>query len=199
MTLNRPRFDLRALSPQAGVVWLVWLGVLVAGWALLVRPKLQEARELEEQSSPQMQQLAREELRVGKLERFAAALDQAEGDLGQLRAMLATRRQRLIDVQHELDVLATQFRINVASVTCQNELLETEGLERFAMTVPLEGSYGDLRRFLRAVEASSKFLVVEQVALVENKQGGVLLQLNVVLASYFTPEPQAPERASTGA
>ena len=57
------------------------------------------------------------------------------------------------------------------------------------ITVPLEGGYSALRRFLQAVEHSSKFLLVERVALGKGKEGGVLLQLNITLATYFN----APE------
>ena len=62
------------------------------------------------------------------------------------------------------------------------------------MTVPLEGGYANLRRFLQAVEVSDKFLVVERVALGEGKRGGAMLQLSITLATYF----DAPERYKRG-
>jgi len=62
--------------------------------------------------------------------------------------------------------------------------------------VPLEGGYHNLRGFIQAVESSSQFLVIERVVLVRSKEGGVLLQLNITLATYF----DAPElrRARAG-
>ena len=69
------------------------------------------------------------------------------------------------------------------------EYRHDEKLDRLVITVPLEGGYVSLRNFLRAVEHSSKFLLVERVALGKGKEGGVLLQLNITLATYFN----APE------
>jgi Tfp pilus assembly protein PilO len=63
------------------------------------------------------------------------------------------------------------------------------------MVVPLEGGYANLRKFLQAVESSSKFLVIEQVALAQGHEGGAILQLNIALATYFD-DPEA--RASLG-
>jgi len=57
------------------------------------------------------------------------------------------------------------------------------------MTVPLEGGYPNLRKFLQAVEHSDQFFVVERVSLARGKAGGKLLSLNIILATYFT----APE------
>ena len=106
-----------------------------------------------------------------------------------VREVLSTRQKRLIEVQLELVALAEQFSIDVDSVDIENELLHEEELDKLVMSVPLEGGYANLRKFLQAVESSEKFLVVERVALGEGKRGGVMLQLNISLATYF----DAPE------
>ena len=62
------------------------------------------------------------------------------------------------------------------------------------MNVPLEGGYPALRRFLQAVEQSDKFLIVERVALAKGKEGGVMLQLNITLATYFNAPADVIER-----
>ncbi len=73
----------------------------------------------------------------------------------------------------------------------KNEILREEGLDRFAMVVPLQGGYASLRKFLQAVEASEKFLVVESVALDGLARGGTstTLNLNITVASYFSVTP----------
>ena len=58
-------------------------------------------------------------------------------------------------------------------------------LDKLIMVVPLQGNYASLRAFLQAVEDSEKFLLVERVALAEARQGGVMLELNITLATYF--------------
>ncbi|MFN0281755.1 MAG: hypothetical protein ACKVZ6_07260 [Kineosporiaceae bacterium] len=66
------------------------------------------------------------------------------------------------------------------------------------MTLPLEGGYANLRRFLHAVEISGEFLVIERVALAEGDEGGVRLALNITLATYFDL-PERDKRSSRGA
>ncbi len=101
----------------------------------------------------------------------------------------------MIDVQLELTELAEQFSIDLESVTFDNDLLYEEELDKLVMTVPLQGGYANLRKFLQAVEASEKFLVVERVALGEGKQGGVMLELSITLATYFDA-PEEVKRAN---
>ena len=110
--------------------------------------------------------------------------------------MLSTREDRLVAVQQELTRLCAEFRIDINTVSIKNEVLREEGLDRFAMVVPLEGGYASLRRFIQAVEASEKFMVVERVALDGATHGAArrTLHLNITVASYFSvTSPTLPE------
>ena len=180
------RIDVRQASRD---LLIVFGSVLVANalfYLLLVRPRTEEYRELTSENAPRLQALERREEGVRQQEEYLDALTLAETDLDRLRKdVLATRDLRMISVQAELARLADQFSINLDQVRYQNEALEDEGLERFAMVVPLEGGYANLRKFIQAVETSDRFLVIERVALAEGAEGGVLLQLNITLATYF--------------
>ena len=126
-------------------------------------------------------------------------MKKAEGDLVYLRQeVLSTRELRLVDVQQELATLCGQFNIDIDSVAFTNELLRDEELDRMAMVVPLEGGYESLRRFLLAVENSSKFLLVERVALGEGKDGGARLKLDITLTTYFDLPPEMKGKRSRG-
>ena len=179
-------FDIR----QTGIMLLVVYGVLAvlngAFFLLLTRPKVFEHRAMTEKAAPLEKALAEREAQVTDLETYLAALNQAQDDLVRLRQdILATKNHRLVQVQIELERIASQFQINVNQVTTENEALPEEGLERFAMVVPLEGGYQNLRSFIQAVESSEQFLVIERVALVRGQEGGVILELNITLATYF--------------
>lgn len=190
MAARRIRFDIR----QAGKPILLVMAALavanVAAFAFLVRPAVNKVRALEAGNEPELQALKQRRNEVEALESFFASLQQAEADLARLRSdVLSTRVERMVDVQRELERLCREFRIDLDSVNYDNEELPEEGLERFAMIVPLEGGYANLRRFLQAVEDSENFLVVERVALGEGKEGGVMLMLNITLAAYFDAPP----------
>jgi Tfp pilus assembly protein PilO len=185
----KPRFDVRTNGRQAALALAFCLALNVGAYAGLVRPRLHEADRLERESEPRLKQVKAREAEVAAKEHFVRSVDTAAKDLTSLRQeVLSTKRQRMIDVQLELADLARQFSINLESVRYENQVLEEEGLERFAMTVPLKGGYASLRKFLQAVEASQEFLVIEEVAL-EGEAGEQALELNITLATYF----DAPE------
>jgi Tfp pilus assembly protein PilO len=191
----RFRFDVR----QAGRILLLAYASLalinVVFFLLLTRPKVAEYRTMTHKTAPLVEALKNRETQVDDLEQYLQALEQAQADLRQLREeILATKNRRMVPVQLELERLAQQFQIDSDSVEYVNEPLRDEGLERFAMMVPLEGGYQNLRSFIHAVESSDQFLVIERVNLVRSREGGVMLQLNITLATYFdAPELAEPQ------
>jgi Tfp pilus assembly protein PilO len=186
MTARRLRFDIRQAGKPILLVMAALLVANVGAFALLVRPAVNKVRALEAGNEPELQALRQRREAVETLEQYFNGLERAEADLAALRAdVLSTRDARMVDVQQEVERLCGEFRIDLDSATYDNDLLPEEELDRFAMEVPLEGGYANLRQFLQAVENSTNFLVVERVALGEGKEGGVMLQLNITLAVYF--------------
>ncbi len=195
MSAPRMRFDIRQASRDLAIVFVAILALNLGFYVLSVRPRLQEYRSLTEENEPRARELERREAARRARETYRRALGQAEEDLGILRRdVLSTRSRRLIEVQAEVDRLAQLFNVVSEQVNYENEILEDEGLERMWMTIPLQGGYANLRKFIQAVESSDKFLVIERVALVEGEEGGVLLQLNITLATYFDLQESAPDR-----
>jgi Tfp pilus assembly protein PilO len=191
------RFDIRQAGRRILTVYLALLVANVLGYAVLVRPRARAYSELVAESGPRRESLRQREAEVKEREDFLAALDKAKADLEALRRdVLSTRDRRMIDVQFELARLARQFGINSQRVQYENKRLEEEGLERFAMVVPLAGGYGNLRKFLQAVEESSRFLVIEQVGLATGPEGGAILELNITLATYFDDPASRASRAA---
>ncbi len=186
MAKKRAPFDIRQWAGKiaAGIVGLLILNLAV--WFVVVRPRISELKSLREQSSPRLEELRTRHAEVEAGEQHLVALDQATADLLFLRQdVLATAKRRLVKVQLELADLTRQFNIDYDSVDTDTEYMDGQGLERFAMVVPLQGGYANLRHFIQAVESSDKFLVIERVAMDRAKDGGVLLQMNITLATYF--------------
>ena len=190
MTPRNPRFDIRQGGRQI-LLLLALLAMVNAGvYLLYVRPDVQEYQTLLEENKPRFDELNLREAEAVELETYLAGLRQAEEDLQQLRdEVLSTKDARMVDVQVELAKLARDFKIQAPTNDFDNQVLYEEELERFVIVLPLEGGYSNLRRFLRAVENSDNFLIVERVALASGKRGGVLLSLDISLATYFN----APE------
>lgn len=197
--------DIRQSGSKIAIGLVVVLLLNVAAWFLLVRPRILELAHLQEDSLPRLEALRKRTDEVEARERYLEALKQATTDLVQLReVVLSTGQKRMVSVQLELADLAGQFNIDLEEVEYQTDYLEGEGLERFGMEVPLVGGYANLRHFIQAVESSDKFLVIERIALDKAKDGGVLLRMNISLATYFDapwllkdrPPPGARRRSS---
>jgi len=196
---GRVRWDIRQASRE---LMIVFVSLLVANgmfYVFLAKPRVDEFKAVNDANEPRIQELERREKAVEGREAYLQGLVQADEDLRRLRReVLQTRDQRMISVQEELWELAQDFNINIEQVNFQNEIIEEEGIDRYSMTVPLRGGYANLRRFIQAVEESDKFLVVERVALGEGEEGGVLLQLNITLATYFDLPGFESDRRSGG-
>ena len=194
MTRRTARLDLR----QAGKQIFVALGVLAALNAVfyltLAQPTVREYRRLNEEEKPFRRLAERREI-VETHETFRGAAVQAGTDLSVLKEdILSSRNQRLVAVQEELAALCERFGIDFESVSYDTEFLLDEELDRLTMNVPLKGNYANLRDFVRAVEQSDEFLVIERVSLARGKEGGRLLDLNIALATYFTLPADVLER-----
>jgi len=195
------RFDIRQASRQLLLVYLAVLAFTLVFGLVFVRPRVLRYRTIVEESEPRTKIVQAREAEVKGREAFLAALERAQEDLKRLRKeVLSTRDRRMIEAQFELDRLAKQFGADMNSVQYDNVRLEGEGLDRFAMVAPLAGGYSNLRKFIQAVEASDKFLVIERVAIGSNTTGGPLLQLNITVATYFDlPDlNKGPQRRRTG-
>jgi hypothetical protein len=193
---TRASFDIRQIARRIWIVLGLVAAVNAGFYVLRVRPIVREYAQLLDVHGPEADALAQRQAQVEAREAYLASLRKAEADLSHLRGeVLSTRERRMVEAQLELTELCEQFKIDLESVNYQNEPLEDEELDRFAMIAPLAGGYANLRRFLHAVETSDKFLVVERVQLAQGKEGGVLLQLNITVATYFTlPVDERPIR-----
>lgn len=192
MSERKKRFDIRQSTAPILIVMGLFLVANVAFYSLLVRPKVREFQAVSQAGSPRIKALQAKRARVEKLESFVRGLQQARDDLRKLRTeVLSTREQRLVDVQEEVERLCREFNISLELVSYDYPKLPAEQLEGVRMVVPLQGGYTALRQFLHAVEESPKFLLVERVVLAQGEEGGVLLQLNITLTTYFDAPPAA--------
>jgi Tfp pilus assembly protein PilO len=190
MTAKRVRFDIRESSPVLAAVLVALLAVNVAFYLFWLRPREQSFAALGEDGRPRLERLKAREAVVDARESYLEALSQAESDLQALRHdILSTRSRRMIATDLEFTRIARQFKVEFARIQYENEILDDEAIERYAIVVPLAGGYSSLRRFIQAVESSERFLVVERVALAQGEDGGSLLQLNITLATYFDHPP----------
>jgi Tfp pilus assembly protein PilO len=63
-------------------------------------------------------------------------------------------------------------------------------LTRLKTDISLEGSYGEIRRFIHALETAPEFVVIDNVQLAESRDSNGPVQLTLALSTFFRPEAQ---------
>lgn len=188
-------FDVREKAPVIAAVILAWLGLNLAfGFAVNV-PRASEVATL----SDDVQNMSRE------IQKKTADIDRLRPQHGRVlrgrsnlevfyNDVLSTKQERLISFQRELREIAQKYNINMEAISYPRETLANK-VTKLSASMPLAGSYENLRSFLETIERSENFIVIESIQLSNSKEGGVILSLTIVLSTYFV-DPDAPEKTS---
>lgn len=164
----------------------ILLAADVAVYALVVRPRIAEYNDLAGTRERFTRDLANAEKTQKTLDAYVERLNSTKTNATDfLQKVLRTKQENLVDVQREINEIGREFRIDPDTVSYGSTELAEDGLERFNISVLLEGDYTDLRKFIARVENSEKFLVIESVTLQGTKEGGLLLSMNIVISTYF--------------
>ncbi len=182
--MSRP-FWRKALLPAFLLLVVANLGVLVA-WTL---PRSLRQKNAAERAVAARVELARERERAQALRDRSATIRANRADLERFYATHAgDEKKDLLPTLTAIEELARAGGLQPASRALRRENVEKAPLERVAVTLPLEGSYGDLVGFLRGVERSERFLTVDRVALRADADSGGALQ--VELSTYLRQSPE---------
>jgi hypothetical protein len=104
------------------------------------------------------------------------------------------RSPGLTEAWDELDRLANEVNVVRGRTGYDREILDV-GLEQIRATMPLEGAYFDLVRFINRLERSERFFVVEEVRLSQRESDQTAIRLECVVAFYLkggAPEASGP-------
>lgn len=196
---NGVRFDVRAKTPLIAAILLVWLAVNLAATFFVNIPRAERVSTLTTASDLFRTQLAERRAKVGGLRKdFNRVVDGERSLKTFYDDVLSTKRQRMTAVQREIRSIATRFNIRPENISYTRTFFKNDNIVKFAATLPLAGSYENLRAFISALEASENFLVIESVALADSKEGGVILSLQIEVATYFFDNDVRPEDLKGG-
>jgi Tfp pilus assembly protein PilO len=158
----------------------------------LSRVRLAEWQAMEQRLEQRRRSVERLQLQVERLERQSANLAQFYD------AILADKVSRMTAIQRGIRMLSTQFNVNPESVSYGPTYLPVADLVQFDVSFPLRGSYESLRQFVQRVESSEHFLVIDDISLADSREGGVSLNLNVRLHTYFRDLEFRPDKKERG-
>lgn len=172
MTLWRGRLS-------RSLVGLYLVNALVFGAFTL--PRVLEERSLEQNRAALRRERERERRVVTRLGERADTIRGNARDTERFYRELVAPEGDLVSVLRELDRAAPV----PGNRSFRSEQVKGARLQRFAVTMPLAGSYEQLVAFLRRLEAFPRFVTVDRVALRESEGGA---GLDVVVSAYYRPD-----------
>ena len=106
-----------------------------------------------------------------------------------------TRVPGLTEAWEEIDRLANESNVVKSRTGYDRDLLDV-GLEQITATMPVEGNYFDLVRFINRLERSPRFFLVEEVRLSQRESDDTTIRLDCSISFYL--KSQAPDSGDTG-
>ena len=192
------QFDVREKAGVITAIILVWLGLNMAFAFTVNLPRGRRVAELDAAVADTSSALARKQQEVEKLREHFERVVGGRASLDKFYAdVLSTKQNRLISFQREIRGIADQFKISVDTITYPRETYPKDKVTRFSATMPLTGSYENLREFIDTIEHSENFIVIDGIQLANSKEGGVILGLSIQLSTFFV-DPDIQDQDLTG-
>ena len=179
--------DLREIRPVALIVLVAGLGINVAALFLVNVPQADRLARSHEQVQQLIQQV---DGRKGELGEMKDAMQWIEKQDRYLTVffdeVLSGKADRMVAIQRELREIASRYGIDPSNIGYQHKPAEeTSNLVRFSASFPLNGTYEALRAFIRDVEHSRNFLIIDSIDLTNSREGGVRLSLLIQVSTIF--------------
>lgn len=108
----------------------------------------------------------------------------AEAVRGFWDEVVKDRSPGLTEAWDEIDHLASETNVVRGRTGYNREVLDV-GLEQIKATMPVEGSYFDLVRFINRLERSDRFFLVEEVRLSQRETDQTTLRLDCAIAFFL--------------
>lgn len=109
-----------------------------------------------------------------------------------------TRVPGLTEAWEEIDRLANETNVVKGRTGYDRDLLDV-GLEQIRATMPVEGDYFDLVRFINRLERSPRFFLVEKVRLSQRESDDAPIRLDCSISFYLKGQSSDDDTDDTGA
>jgi Type II secretion system (T2SS), protein M subtype b len=103
------------------------------------------------------------------------------------RDVVKSSKEDLLPTIEYLERNAAELGLTVANRSYAPQEVKGLGLVRFAITMPMSGSYKQIVGLLDRLERQARFLIVDQIQLRARSDAGA--DLTFALSAYFKPEP----------
>lgn len=199
--MNFERISILLKNSRFIFVGLLLVAMNIALFFFLVLPRRQNISRLQNEYSKQRFHIADQQKQMKVLSQRLGALQKAENDLKVIyNQVLVQKKIGVTAIRQELQDLAGTLTLERAGVQYDYQSLPEYGLRHFTLSVPVEGAYRDIRRFINDIERSQYFLILDRVDLSTERraESGENVLLNFKLSTYLRDE-EAKNDAARGA
>jgi Tfp pilus assembly protein PilO len=102
---------------------------------------------------------------------------------------LFSRSKVSSELLNELDQICAQAGLLRNRVAFSYGAESEFGYQRLSLTLPVQGTYSNIRKFLNVLESRSKLIIVDSMVLQSEKEGTGLIQMDMNLSTYFPVQP----------
>lgn len=132
------------------------------------------------------EELAAATAEVRALERTVSKIACSRADVRHVfEDLLSSKTERLTAILREIRQLATSHRMDPSRLAFNWTPVRGSDLVRFDISFPLTAPYGTLREFVKQVESSENFLLIEDITLNEQRAEGRNLRFQVTIVTFF--------------
>jgi Tfp pilus assembly protein PilO len=180
-------------STRQRIALLVLLGLILLNlpvYFLLVRPEI-EADAGEQVKIGQMrQQLARRTTTLAALKESERKLKDSSEKYRKFESdYLFATDTGASDLLEELDEICAEAGLLRNRVSYKMDTEPVYGIQRLGITLPIEGTYSNIRNFLNILESTSRLVIVDSMTIVSEREGTGIIRLDVSLSALFSAKP----------
>ena len=180
--------DLKNIGTAPGIVKgfliiLLCVIVAVAGYFLVVTPKLEELKKVEKQELSLRQVFEEKAAKAANLEAYKQQLDEMRQSFGALLRQLPNKT--------EIETLLTDISQTGISSGLEIELFKPEGLipkdfyAEYPIKLKVTGRYRQFAQFVSGVAALPRIVTLQNIAIEPaDKDGGVKLAMELTAVTY---------------
>lgn len=182
------------LSPKnQRIIYAVLLVMIVLNlplYLIFVRPEIQADAGEQARIEQMREQLARRIRTLDALKGIEARLKESQEKYKTFESdFLFPNDKGTSELLEELDAICSEAGLLRNRVSYRFDPEPAFGMQRLGITLPIEGNYSNIRNFLNILESTSRFVIIDSMALVSEREGTGIIRLDVSLSTLFAVQP----------
>ena len=186
MNVEKTSILLKRIQYARLIMAIILINVLALFF--VVMPRRNATADLQSRYGDMRQRAANDQREIRELKDRVERLQAAEEDLRKIYdEILLPKRKGVLEIRLELEDLARSMQVKRSDFDYQYKDMPEFRVLQFGLSVPVEGSYRNIRRFINSIERSKHFLIIDRVDLSSEDKPDAL-NLAFKLSTYLVED-----------